>query len=632
MSGRCNLDRAYKNPKMMADVVKEVFHKVAVTTHPRKQTPVIRQQDTERILEALGTQLGLSPKMWGDVGGNQMFWRFDFDGDGFLDETEVSKLCISMVRRFHDATSPPEPGIVKLGGSIPFRGVDVEYNVEKKLGQGGQGAVYLATSKSSDRKVVVKFYDKSCPNAPVDDITDEFELMMKLRHPRIANYFDIFQDHANIYVVTEPYFGGDLTGAVKKAAEHGAKLNEVWMAFVYAQIVQGIGYLHNNEIMHCDLKEANVMITSNTNWQEPTIVVIDFGLSNSFVCGTRPSGTPGYMPPEVWKTGLWTPRGDIFSMGVMLYRMRAGEGPFTSGCKDLKEIKNKTLNCEAQLAAGSQLLRGLVGKMLGKEFTARPTIAMVHDNDWFRKQETTLVDSKILDAIHQQQKANDFQRAMLADFAARQNVAELRSLNELFMNLDVNNNGYLDEHEIRSGLQGKWPTKQIDSLISLMLANGQVSYQEFLGQLIAAKAPEENEFLAKVFHEMDTAGKGFLDMESISELLQRPAVGKILGKREPMMVLQSMDTDKDGKISFHEFRAVMQRRRGFDHGAPHHGSHCPPKRMCAGQKVMFYSTSHEVWISCIITKVDERAGAIQIDSKPGYYFRGEELRKRIRFP
>merc|ERR1719343_1218181 len=98
-------------------------------------------------------------------------------------------------------------------------------------------------------------YDKSNPSAPIEDITREFELLASLKHPRIARVFDIFQDLANIYVVQEPYFGGDLTDAVRKAAEAGIFVNELWLAGVMKQVVDGVDFLHENQVMHCDLKE-----------------------------------------------------------------------------------------------------------------------------------------------------------------------------------------------------------------------------------------------------------------------------------------------------------------------------------------------------------------------------------------
>ncbi|CAK8985216.1 Putative cysteine-rich receptor-like protein kinase 30 (Cysteine-rich RLK30) [Durusdinium trenchii] len=82
--------------------------------------------------------------------------------------------------------------------------------------------------------------------------------------------------------------------------------------------------------MHCDIKEPNVMISRDADWNEPNVVVIDFGLARDFKKGsTGVMGTPGYMPPEVWTHGVWTIFGDVFSLGHW-----ANEGP--AYCGDLR--------------------------------------------------------------------------------------------------------------------------------------------------------------------------------------------------------------------------------------------------------------------------------------------------------
>ena len=70
------------------------------------------------------------------------------------------------------------------------------------------------------------------------------------------------------------------------------------------------------------------------------MVVIDFGLASGFNGAAMAGGTPGYMPPEVWTSGLWTPQGDTFAMGVTFYRMITfGRQPFGEGALNEKYRK-----------------------------------------------------------------------------------------------------------------------------------------------------------------------------------------------------------------------------------------------------------------------------------------------------
>merc|ERR1719440_2057779 len=73
--------------------------------------------------------------------------------------------------------------------------------------------------------------------------------------------------------------------------------------------------------MHCDIKESNLMLKT-AEYHKPEVVIIDFGLLQTAASDVAlVSGTPGYIPPEVWETGRWYPGGDMFSMGVVVMQM-----------------------------------------------------------------------------------------------------------------------------------------------------------------------------------------------------------------------------------------------------------------------------------------------------------------------
>merc|ERR1719183_2193643 len=164
-------------------------------------------------------------------------------------------------------------GTVQLGDAIPHSKVEERYDLGKELGRGGQAIVHLATQQDTRREVVLKMYTKNNPDMPVEDITAEFDLLIKLKHPKIARYYEIFQDYNNFYIVSEPYFGGDLTKLVTRSHGAGVKVTEAWLARIILQIAQGVSFLHSHYIMHCDLKEANVMVADNTNYEAPQVVV-----------------------------------------------------------------------------------------------------------------------------------------------------------------------------------------------------------------------------------------------------------------------------------------------------------------------------------------------------------------------
>mmetsp|Transcript_88365 Transcript_88365/g.254999 ORF Transcript_88365/g.254999 Transcript_88365/m.254999 type:complete len:146 (+) Transcript_88365:2-439(+) len=96
--------------------------------------------------------------------------------------------------------------------------------------------------------------------------------------------------------------------------------------------------------MHCDIKEPNLMLKSSV-LQKPAVVIVDGGFAQSTVSEQQPCcGSPGYIPPETWKTGTWYPKGDCFSMGVVALQVltRSAEGIFTAGATSYEEVRNFT--------------------------------------------------------------------------------------------------------------------------------------------------------------------------------------------------------------------------------------------------------------------------------------------------
>merc|ERR1719217_1428577 len=88
--------------------------------------------------------------------------------------------------------------------------------------------------------------------------------------------------------------------------------------------------------------------------QAPNVVVIDFGLARGTHTGAMAGGTPGYMPPEVWSQGLWTPKGDTFAMGVTFWTMitMQGCGPFTMNARSIEDVQALTMRCQLPQVRG----------------------------------------------------------------------------------------------------------------------------------------------------------------------------------------------------------------------------------------------------------------------------------------
>jgi len=584
----------------------------------------------------VGQQLGVDPIAFGDI--RTLFHRFDFSGDGHLDEKETFHLIQYMLRVHRDVQQKRSAQFAQrqhvpdfTAASIPFKQVEQAFDLQKKLGQGGQGAVYLAAERTTQQKRVVKFYDKSCANAPVEDIVDEFNLLTKLDHPKIARVYEVFQDHAYIYVVSEPYFGGDLTTCAQRASQNGVALNQNWLAGILRQVCAGILYLHNNRCMHCDIKEPNVMISGDTDWQCPNVVVIDFGLARDFKkSSTGVMGTPGYMPPEVWTQGIWTIYGDIFSMGSMFYNMyclhqrKAFEGT------TIPQLQAQACQCAVdwQPLSNCPSFQHLVQQMMQPSFKARPKVEQVMMHDWWReagKEETSPISNKAISDLGKLRRTTDLHRALMTDMVGRENLTQLKELNDLFASMDADHSGTVTEAEARKALKNRMPPAEVDKLVQTLMGDtGCVTYSRFMAEMIAAKKADNDEVLWRMFKELDVDNNNSLDANEIRAMLQKQKVREIMADRTVTDVMDRMGLNRTGNVSFQDFKRALETVQVESESS---FPTTRPQTLREGDKVQYFSSSYACWMDTTIAAVDTMTGNMQLQCKPGYWLPPEEHHK-----
>ncbi len=214
-----------------------------------------------------------------------------------------------------------------------------EYAVEKQIGLGGFGVVYLARDNILHRRVVIKIprSGKFQSQQDVDAFLQEARHAALLNHENILRVLHVGLADGMPYIVQEFFAGGDLSNALKKKSFS----MESTVEFV-AKVSSAIGYAHQNRIIHRDLKPANILIKSNG---DP--VVADFGLAlkEPHLTG-RPgelAGTIQYMSPEQVRgeAHRLDGRSDIWSIGVILYLMLVNRHPFEG--RGLSEIQQAIL-------------------------------------------------------------------------------------------------------------------------------------------------------------------------------------------------------------------------------------------------------------------------------------------------
>ena len=207
------------------------------------------------------------------------------------------------------------------------------YKIEETIGEGTYGKVKLATHIKLNEKVAIKFINKKKLINKGDDerIQNELKIITKLNHPNILKAFEVFDDDINYYIVMERPIRGDLFNYI--CSKGRLSMDEA--SFIFYQIVNGIQYLHNNKIVHRDMKPENIMLT-----KDMIVKIGDFGLSKYFksteVRLKTNCGSPCYSAPEVLRGNRYKPQPvDIWGLGLILYCMVCGELPFEDEKEDI---------------------------------------------------------------------------------------------------------------------------------------------------------------------------------------------------------------------------------------------------------------------------------------------------------
>ncbi|HWG19257.1 MAG TPA: serine/threonine-protein kinase [Terracidiphilus sp.] len=208
------------------------------------------------------------------------------------------------------------------------------YEIIDELGRGAMGSVFRARDPIMGRTVALKCILSA---ALAGDQTNEYRLRFyrearaagALAHPGIVPVFDVGEDDGTPYIVMELVQGRTLGDAIKL----GERYSLEQVCEIGRQIADALGHAHRNGVVHRDIKPANILMTSREIYGAERPRITDFGvakLAGGEITSTgQLLGTPAFMPPEQFTGAPIDGRTDLFSLGVILYRMATGEQPFS---------------------------------------------------------------------------------------------------------------------------------------------------------------------------------------------------------------------------------------------------------------------------------------------------------------
>ena len=203
-----------------------------------------------------------------------------------------------------------------------------KFEINRILGNGAMGEVYLGVDPSIGREVAIKTILPSA--AQGGDAKERFAREARaagvLNHPNLVTIYEFGEDQGVLYIAMEFVKGHDLDELLNEQSLSRSEALEV-----LAQVCDGLGFAHRQAIVHRDIKPTNVRV--QRDGRRLHAKVMDFGvakISNSDMTATgMVMGTVSYMAPEYIRTGKPDPRSDLFAVGVMLYESLSGRKPFS---------------------------------------------------------------------------------------------------------------------------------------------------------------------------------------------------------------------------------------------------------------------------------------------------------------
>ncbi|PSN51430.1 hypothetical protein C0J52_05456, partial [Blattella germanica] len=232
-----------------------------------------------------------------------------------------------------EASSESEPFLVGPDGE-DFKS---KYEVLEELGKGRYGVVHKVQERSTGQKFAAKFV--RCIKAKDrEKVQEEIDIMNILRHPKLLQLAAAFESPREVIMIMEYITGGEL---FERVVADDFTLTERDCILFMRQICEGVDYMHQNYVVHLDLKPENIMCHTRTSHQ---IKLIDFGLAQKLNPDSPVRvlfGTPEFIPPEIINYEPIGVESDMWSVGVICYVLLSGLSPFM-GDNDAETFANIT--------------------------------------------------------------------------------------------------------------------------------------------------------------------------------------------------------------------------------------------------------------------------------------------------
>ncbi|XP_064018378.1 serine/threonine-protein kinase Nek11 isoform X3 [Pogoniulus pusillus] len=299
------------------------------------------------------------------------------------------------------------------------------YSLERKLGRGSFGNVYLVSDRRAKQGEELKVLKEISVGGlkPTETVEAHLEaqLLSKLDHPAIVKFYASFLERDSFCIVTEYCEGGDLDFKIQEYKECGKIFTQRQILDWFIQLLLGVNYMHERRILHRDLKSKNVFLKRDLG--------VSCLLMGSCDLATTFTGTPHYMSPEALQHQGYDTKSDIWSLGCILYEMCCLSRAF-AGHSFLSVVLKVVEGSSPSLPERyPHQLKALLSSMLSKNPALRPAAADILKSPYIEEQLKNIQGK--FPAMAVQDKALDWQKEAAPISAAVPRKVHLQTLQEL---------------------------------------------------------------------------------------------------------------------------------------------------------------------------------------------------------
>ena len=442
---------------------------------------------------------------------------------------------------------------------FPNQEVSSKYSIIRKLGQGGFSQVYLCSCKQTIQQVALKVIKKDLDmkNAKKQDIpSKEVSIMRKLDHPYILKLFQAHEDFNTVYVSLEYASGGDLRKFLRRKS---GLFNEKILAKVMYQVLMGLNYLHQKNIVHRDIKAENIYVVSEEGLH---IKLGDFGYSD-YKTTSKPfheiCGTTQYLAPEIF-TKSYTEKVDLWSAGVLLFILSTGKTPYKVKNIDIlmELIKTNPLsstNSELRNYSPEFLsfISGLLEPDPKKRFSAQSALQHIWISSKIKKNSDS---STMISELKLANEENLFKKLifLVASYLFVEE-SEIKKVRKYFTSIDCEFKGFIKKEDIVREF-----SKSLDDFNASSLAgkvfekwdmdkDGIIQFTEFKSAFLVRNVVLSERNLVWVFEFFREDGRNFMYSKKVLEFLGFCFIGKCKKECYNLTVPE--------KVDFGEFKTLL---------------------------------------------------------------------------